>query len=130
MGAFLSASLRLGLIAAATGLAFEGARETPKLARSFRLNNLPTVPGESKIIEHFAVQHVAFPFLAVALVVRPASLRNMLRSRLTRTFLGGLALALQFPETLVSFRPGGELFKPYDHFIPGPQVLRSMQSVR
>lgn len=63
--------VKLGLLIAALGFIGEGAFEIQKLI--LMLSAPPSVPGESKVLEHFAVQHVAFPILCLLLALRPAS---------------------------------------------------------
>lgn len=101
--------VKLTVLLGCIGLLVEGALELPKLLMPFTAP--PSVPGQSKIIEHFALQHVLFPLLGVLLVFSPISLRRFLASRLTRAYLAALALLVTLPEALVSLR--GDLFRPY-----------------
>ena len=53
--------IKLGLITAAIGFVGEGLFEVSRLAAV--VTAPPSVPGQSKILEHFALQHLAFPIL-------------------------------------------------------------------
>jgi hypothetical protein len=117
---------KFGLLLATLGFVGEGLFELPRLGRAF--TRPPSVPGESKIVEHFAIQHLVFPLLGSLLVFRPASLRRLFDSRLSRGFFAGLSLALIIPETIVSFRPGGDLFRPY-RFDLRSHLLRTLESL-
>jgi len=106
-------AIKLGLLVAGVGFIGEGSFEIPRLLAV--LSAPSSVPGESKIVEHFALQHAAFPSLCFLLVLRPALLRRFSESRLSRWFVAVLAVVLIAPEVLVSFGGpgGGDLFRPY-----------------
>ena len=120
---------KVGLLLAAIGFLVEGLFEWDRFIGAFTAP--PSVPGQSKIIEHFLVQHVLFPAIALLLVLRPASIRPVLSSRLNRLFLGTLAALLVVPELVVSLGGphGGDLFRPYP-FDLHLDFLRSLQMVQ
>jgi len=105
--------VKLGLLIAALGFIGKGGFEIRKLM--LVLSGPPSAPGESKILEHFAVQHVAFPIHCLLLALRPAWLSSVFQSPLVRWFVAALALVLVVPQLLVSFGgpAGGDLFRPY-----------------
>jgi len=105
--------VKLGLLIAALGFIGKGGFEIRKLM--LVLSGPPSAPGESKILEHFAVQHVAFPIHCLLLALRPAWLSSVFQSPLVRWFVAALALVLVVPQLLVSFGgpSGGDLFRPY-----------------
>jgi hypothetical protein len=108
------------LLTAGISLAVEGALELPRLRQA--VSDPPSVPGESKIAEHFAIQHVAFPALIGALVFRPSLLRGLIASRAARYTIATAAVALAVPETVVSLQ--GDLFRPYPFTLPGRLLPR------
>lgn len=83
----------------------------------------PSVPGQSKIIEHFVVQHLAFPVIGMLLVFAPLQLERLFHSRLATGLVAVLALLVTIPEALVSRT---DLFRPYP-FQLHSGVLKSMQ---
>ena len=105
--------IKLGLVIAGVGFLGEGLFEVGRL--SAVLAAPPSVPGEAKILEHFALQHVAFPILCLLLALRPAWLSGVVASGACRWFLASIAVVLVVPEVLVSFGGpgGGDLFRPY-----------------
>jgi hypothetical protein len=113
------------LLTAGLSLVVEGAIELPRLRQA--VLHPPSVPGESKIVEHFAVQHLAFPALIGALVVRPSLLRGLIASRAARYTIATAAVALTVPETVVSLK--GDLFRPYPFDLPG-RLLPRMEVMR
>jgi len=116
--------LKIAILLGGLGLVQEGLLELPRVSRAFLTP--PGVPGQSKIIEHFAVQHVLLPVLAILLVFYPMSLKPMLASPIIRVFLGMVLLLVTLPEIIVSFR--GDLFQPY-RFELGSRFLNSIQII-
>jgi hypothetical protein len=108
------------LLTAGISLAVEGVLELPRLRKA--VTHPPSVPGESKIIEHFAVQHLAFPALIGALVFRPSLLRDLMASRPVRYTIASAAVVLAVPETVVSLQ--GDLFRRYPFALPGRLLPR------
>lgn len=117
-------AVKVLLFSGGAGLLVEGALEVPRLRRA--VLQPPSVPGESKILEHVAVQHIAFPALIGALVFRPASVRGLLQPPLVRCGLAALTLVLAVPETVVSAQ--GDLFRRYPFHLPA--ALRRFELVR
>lgn len=70
----------------------------------------PSVPGQSKIIEHFVVQHLAFPLIGLMVVFAALRLERLFGSQLAAGLLAALALLVTIPEALVS---RADLFRPY-----------------
>jgi hypothetical protein len=107
--------VRVGLAVAAVSWVGEGYLERRLLGRAFR--HRESTPGQSKIIEHFAVQHVFFPALATALAIAPGwALELLRRSRSLSVPLAMLSAVLCVPELQVSLRSAdgpGDLFRPY-----------------
>jgi hypothetical protein len=120
--------VKLGLVIAGVGFLGEGLFEIGRL--SAVLTAPPSVPGESKIVEHFALQHLAFPVLCLLLAMRPAWLSGLVDSRACRWSLALLALVLVVPEVSVSFGGpgGGDLFRPYP-FDLQVGLLRALQTL-
>lgn len=70
----------------------------------------PSAPGDKKIIEHFAVQHVVFPAVALTLALKPSAAASFITSRAARNFLAAMSAAVLLPEVVVSFKEG-DLFR-------------------
>jgi magnesium-transporting ATPase (P-type) len=96
------------------GLVGEGIMEVGRLAAA--LSGPTSVPGESKLIEHFAFTHVLVPSLAIMLVFWPEKLRATFSSVPIRLYLVLLLVCVTVPETLISFR--SDLFRPYPFNLP------------
>jgi hypothetical protein len=79
------------------------------------LASAPSAPGDSKILEHFAVQHIAFPVICLLLALRPWALTSLFKCAIVRWWVALVALVLILPEALVSLGgpAGGDLFRPY-----------------
>jgi hypothetical protein len=122
-------STKVGLLLAAIGFLVEGLFEGSRFFEAFMAP--PSVPGHSKIIEHFLVQHALFPAIALLLALRPTSITRVLSSPLNRLFLGVLAALLVAPELVASFGGphGGDLFRPYP-FDLRLDLPRSLQMIR
>jgi len=108
------------LLSGAVSLVVEGVLELPRVRKA--VTAPPSVPGESKILEHFVVQHVAFPALISALVFRPSLLRGILGSTAARYAMAAAAVGLAVPETVVSLQ--GDLFRRYPFPLPGRRLER------
>ncbi len=124
-------ALRCGMGLAALGWAGEGLLEVPRLRRAFSKTQTESTPGESKIIEHFAVQHLAFPAIAATMALAPHRLKGPLSSRIVRAFAAALSVILVIPETRVSFGAGeekGDLFRRYPFPIRG-RALKKLELV-
>jgi hypothetical protein len=107
------------------GLFIEGMFEW-KLLGSF-LFAPPSVPGQTKILEHFVLQHILFVCIGLLLVFRPASLVSTVASWLARAYLGVTCVVVTVPEIIVSVK--GDLFRPYPfslHF----GFLRQVESAK
>ena len=120
--------IKLGLLIAALGFVGEGLFEVRKLVVAMAAP--PSVPGQSKILEHFALQHLAFPMVCLLLPLRPVWLLGLVRSAASRWYLAVLAAILILPEALVSLGGpgGGDLLRPYP-FDLRMDLLRSIQMV-
>jgi hypothetical protein len=114
---------KAAILFGALGLMAEGLFETKLLIQP--LVAPPSVPGQSKIIEHFMIQHVAFPLVGILLVFAPLRLTRLVASRLAMFLLGALALLVTLPEVLVSRT---DLFRPYPFELHSP-ILNSIQMV-
>lgn len=101
-------AVKLAVLFGAAGLIVEGLFELKLLAEP--LFAPPSVPGQSKIIEHFVVQHIAFPLFGLLLVFAPWRLVRLAASRLATGLLGLLAVLVTIPEMIVSRT---DLFRPY-----------------
>jgi len=101
--------LKLCILLGVFGLLVEGLFELKLLVQPFL--KPASVPGEDKIIEHFAVQHVLFPVLGLALVFWPLAVRDAFASTMFRVLIGCLAVLVTLPEIIVSVR--SDLFRPY-----------------
>jgi hypothetical protein len=99
---------KAAILFGALGLMIEGLFELKLLIQP--LVAPPSVPGQSKIIEHFVIQHVAFPVVGILLVFAPLRLRRLVASRLAMLLLGVLAILVTLPEAIVSRT---DLFRPY-----------------
>jgi len=119
-------TIKGGLLLASLGFLVEGVFELPKLKRA--VTQPPSVPGEAKVIEHFVLQHIAFPVLASFVIFSPLSLGLLFSSRLFRLFLSGSALVVAIPETIVSLRRDGDLFRRYP-FDVRSKTLRALEQV-
>jgi hypothetical protein len=105
----------------AVGLMAEGLFEIKLLAAPFLAP--PSVPGQSKIIEHFIVQHIAFPIVGLLLVFAPARLTGLFGSKLAAGLLATLAILVTLPELIVS---SADLFRPYPFPLHSP-ILNQVQ---
>jgi hypothetical protein len=112
------------MLAGAIGLAAEGMFEWRALLSPFL--SPPSTPGQSKIIEHFLLQHVLFVCIGFLFVFRPAALRTTFQSIFVRFYLGALALAVTLPELIVSFK--SDLFRPYPFELRVP-FLKAIQMI-
>jgi hypothetical protein len=115
--------VKAAILFGAFGLMIEGLFEFKLLVQP--LVAPPSVPGQSKIIEHFAIQHVAFPIIGVLLVFAPLRLRRLVASRLAMCLLGTLGLLATLPEAIVSRT---DLFRPYPFELHNP-MLKAVQMV-
>jgi hypothetical protein len=115
---------KVAILLGAIGLVGEGTLELGRLAAQFY--HPPGVPGQSKIIEHFALQHVFFPAIAVALVFWPPSLNRLFGSIAIRLYLGALIILVTVTELIVSIR--SDLFRPYS-FALRSALLNQLQTV-
>jgi hypothetical protein len=100
--------VKLCLLLGAISLIVEGVLELKKLKDPF--TRPPSVPGESKILEHFALQHLLWPVVALSLVFYPALLKDVLASTIGSVFFAFTFVLLIFPELIVSVK--GDLFRP------------------
>jgi len=123
-GRFAMLILKLAILLGGLGLLQEGLLELRRLIRPFVLP--PSGPGQNKIIEHFAIQHVLLPVLGFLLVLDSAAMRAMLASPIARGFLGLVLILITVPELLVSMK--GDLFRPYP-FDLRPAALSTIQMV-
>lgn len=101
--------VKLCLLLGALSLIIEGLLELKKLKDPFV--RPPSVPGESKILEHFCLQHLVWPMLALGFVFYPALLKDVLASTLATLFFAVTFVLLLLPESIVSLK--GDLFRPY-----------------
>jgi hypothetical protein len=101
--------VKLCLLLGAISLLVEGVLELKKLKDPF--TRPPSVPGESKILEHFCLQHLVWPSIALSFVFYPALLKDMLASSLGTFFLAFTFVLLVLPELIVLVK--GDLFRPY-----------------
>lgn len=114
------ASLLMGVI----GLVGEGAFELKLLAAPFLTPE--SVPGRSKIYEHFVVQHVTFPVIGTLLVFAPDRLIKLVESRLATGMLAAIAILVTAVEANTSRT---DLFRPYP-FALHSALLDRIQLVR
>ncbi|MCP3803440.1 hypothetical protein NLX83_29610 [Allokutzneria sp. A3M-2-11 16] len=105
---WLMRAVKLAVLIGALGLLVEGLFELKLLVRPFV--EPPSVPGQAKIIEHFLVQHIAFPVIGLLLVFAPSRLAGFAAARPATVLLGLIAVAVTIPEAIVS---AGDLFRPY-----------------
>jgi hypothetical protein len=112
---------KLAILFGAIGLVIEGLFEVRLLAAPFLAP--PSLPGQSKIIEHFLIQHVAFPFVGMLLVFAPLRLAPLFASRLAAGLLAVLAILVSLPELIVS---RADLFRPYPFELHAP-FLKAVQ---
>lgn len=116
--------LKIAILFGVVGLVGEGSFELKRLLTP--LLAPPSVPGEAKILEHFAVQHVAFPILGLLLVFAPRTLGSLVRARAALGWLASLAVIVSVPEFLVSRT---DLFRPYPFSLHN-SMLESLQMLR
>jgi hypothetical protein len=114
---------KLAILFGAIGLIVEGLFELRLLVAPFLAP--PSVPGQSKIIEHFLIQHVAFPVIGMLLVFAPLRLTYLFASRFAGGLLAALAVLVSVPELIVS---RGDLFRPYPFELHAP-FLKAVQMV-
>jgi hypothetical protein len=96
----------------------EGRMEV-KIVRDYFLSP-PSVPGESKILEHFALQHIVYPMIGFGIALYPMETLNLLDEFALKLVLFASMLMVAIPETVVSFRKGGDLFRPYPFPVTSP----------
>jgi hypothetical protein len=101
--------IKFAVLFGAIGLVGEALFEVGKLSAPFV--DPPSVPGQGKIIEHFAFQHVLLPFSAVLVVFWPAQLQQLFASPIARVWLAAVVALVTIPEVLVSFK--SDLFREY-----------------
>lgn len=112
---------KLAILFGALSLVVEGLFELKLIVAPFLAP--PSVPGQSKIIEHFMIQHVAFPVVGTLLVFAPLRLVSVFASKLTAGLLAALAVLVSLPELIVS---RADLFRPYPFELHAP-VLKAVQ---
>lgn len=91
-----------------------------------------SLPGQSKILEHFAVQHVAFPAVAAGLALRPDVAVSKLSGSAATLTMAVMSAVLCVPETQVSMRSAdgpGDLFRPYPFALPEAVRRLEMMSI-
>ena len=115
--------VKLAVLFGAVGLIGEGLFELRLLVAP--LTAPPSIPGQSKIIEHFVVQHVAFPIIAMLLAFAPLRLVRLFGSKLAASLLAVLAGLVTMPELVVSRT---DLFRPYP-FELHAGLLRAVQMI-
>ena len=115
--------MKAGLLIGVIGLVGEGVFERKLLAAPFLTPE--SVPGRSKIYEHFIVQHVAFPVIGTLLVFAPDRLIKLVQSRLAMGLLAANAIAVTAVEVNTSRT---DMFRPYPWLRSG--LLERIQLVR
>jgi hypothetical protein len=111
---------KLLIILGAASLLVEAVFELKLLVNP--LINPPSVPGQSKIIEHFLIQHCAFPLMGLLLVFAPSRLIPFVQDRLVAIIIASLAILVSIPEAIVSRT---DLFRPYPFDLP--EILTFVQ---
>jgi hypothetical protein len=101
-------TVKAAVLLGGVGLLGEGAFELKLVAAPF--TDPESVPGRNKIIEHFIVQHLAFPTIGLLLVFAPARLRRLVESRLATGMLALIAVTVTAVEANTSRI---DLFRPY-----------------
>jgi hypothetical protein len=117
--------VKLCLLLGAFSLIVEGLLELRKLKDPFI--RPPSVPGEAKILEHFWLQHLVWPTIALSFVFYPALLQDVLASTFATVSLAFMFILLVLPELIVSIK--GDLFRPYP-FDLKLKVLKRIQMLR
>jgi hypothetical protein len=117
--------VKLCLLFGTVGLLAEGLFELKLVLRPF--TDPPSIPGQSKIIEHFALQHVLLPILGLVLVFWPIAAKDAFGSIWFRVFIGCLVVLVTVPEIIVSWR--FDLFRPYP-FDLNSGFLEALQIVK
>jgi hypothetical protein len=116
--------VKCAIFLGAIGLMIEALFELNTFAKPFLAP--PSIPGQSKIIEHFLLQHIVFPIIGFLLVFSPFHLRSLIKSKLATSFLVIAAVLVTIPESIVS---GKDLFRPYP-FTLHSSFLDAIQMVR
>jgi hypothetical protein len=110
--------VRLGFFLGAMNLLSEGKIEIPILRNYFLAPDL--VPGRSRIVEHFLMQHILFPAIGFGIALAPVTTFDLLKADALRLTLFLLMLMVLIPEFIVSFSPkSGDMFRPFPFEVKG-----------
>jgi hypothetical protein len=100
--------LKVAILIGSVGIFIEGLFELKILIKP--IFDPPSIPGQSKIYEHFLIQHFSFPLIGLLLVFKPINLTNLVKSKIAMYLLASIAILVTIPEAIVSYK---DLFRPY-----------------
>jgi hypothetical protein len=119
--------IRLLFFMAAVGFLIEGLFELKRV--HLYITRPPSVPGYDKILEHFGLQHIVFPWIGLGIAFFPAYSLQAIDSDASRWLLLGFVVLVAIPETIVSFGKSGDLFRPYPFDLRN-RWLKKMEMVK
>ncbi|MCZ8155010.1 MAG: hypothetical protein O9264_02750 [Leptospira sp.] len=116
-------ALKLAILCGSIGLIVEGLFELKLLVQP--IASPASVPGQSKIYEHFVIQHLTFPLIGFFLVFFPRRINGLVSSRFAIIVLAVIATLVTIPEIIVSQK---DLFRPYP-FNLRVSILETIQMI-